>query len=392
MEKNILVVGQDKTTSESLAENLKKTYSQEYQILKTNSIQQAKQEIKNIDEKGDKLALTCVDLSSYSNEGGQFLNRLSDTHPKTSKMMYVGKDADIDVLTEEQALTPLKGLEKEKDLNEMVDELLQTYERLPNFECNINGISIKLADTLHEKEEFFRLRNKIYLASKHINQDKLSPLQHELGMEWDEFDYGGIDKILLDSPTQYVVVKDKDKVVGGARIIKEKCPLENGICVSTGEEFGLDRKYNIGDPFTLDTMREKGMNITEISRLIVDKDYRGGDSAALIGILRLVNHLTQDENYFLCTSKEKQIPLYQAIGFQIFGPKINYSLSGTWVPMLGDKYAAANNPETIPGISKEFHQIVTEPIPECHQYEMGEISKVVNQKAIRMGLYQNGKN
>lgn len=390
MSHNILVVGQERLDSSKLAENLGDCYDGKYRLLYVPNSKEAFNKIKELDKNDQKLALACVDIGTYSNGGNQLMNWISDTHPKTRKLMFVHKGEEIDLLTEEQATSPLNELEKEKNLTDMVSELLCSYEDIPNFEYQVNGLSIKMADTLHEKEEFFKLRRKVYLASKHITEDKLSPLQNELGMEWDEYDYGGIDKILLDAPTQYVIAKDSGKIIGGARIVRGPCPMETGICVSTGEEFNLEKKYGINEPFTLDFMRERGMNTTEVSRLIVDKEYREGSSAALVSIFRLVSHLTKDENYLVCTAKEKQAPLYQAIGFQIMGPKISYSLSGIWIPMLGDKETAEKKPEDIPGMSKEFHQMVTEPIPDCHIYSVDKVSRAVNQEATKLGLYTNG--
>ena len=389
-EKNIIVMGNNGSELGDITEALNHCNQDGYAVIYTKDSQEALDQIRSIDEQGSKIALACIDISTYDNGGKILLDSLQKSHPRTKRMMFVHKDRKFDLLTEEQASSQVGPLESNVSLTDMIAEHITDYEKLPIFEFKNGDIKIKVADTLHEKKGFFALRQKLYFASKHLSPERQSPLQNALGLEWDEYDIDGIDRMRLDGPTQYVLAKVGGNVVGGARVIRGKCPMETGICISNGEEFGLNRRWKIGQPFNLDFIREEGKNTTEISRLVVDREYRKGKNTALIGVFRMVSNITKEEDYLVCTAKEKQAPLYQAIGFEFLGPRINYSLSGEWIPMLGDKRKAENHPETIPGMSVDFHRMITEEIPGCGTIDMFEDSKYVNKNAIRLGLYLNG--
>ncbi|MFW6226250.1 MAG: hypothetical protein ACOC3V_04775 [bacterium] len=124
----------------------------------------------------------------------------------------------------------------------------------------------------------------------------------------------------------------------------------------------------------------------EISRLVVDKEYRK-EGKVLFGLFRIIEELTKDKPTMMCTSRPSQINLYQAIGFERFGPNILYSLEKEWAPLIRRHWYAHNRPEQIEGMCKELHEQVTEPFPLSDIDKWNSYAKSLAKENIK-GFYQ----
>ncbi len=216
--------------------------------------------------------------------------------------------------------------------------------RFENFE-------IRQAQTLAEKLDFLALRYQIYTKIKYIDSEKLSETQNQLKLEWDEHDRGGKDTFLMDGHIRYILAYQDNECIGGARIIDGECPLEQGVCLCDSKN-DLGFSYKTGEKFSLKKLRENGIKTREISRLIVHKKAPKG---VLENLFCVMEALTSDNDCLFCTAKKDQAALYQAIGFEIVGPPIKYTLSGEWFPMMRSRYQVFKAPHTIEGFEKEFH-------------------------------------
>lgn len=184
---------------------------------------------------------------------------------------------------------------------------------------------------------------------------------------------------------------NKEKCIGGVRIIEGHCPMEEGVCVSDGKEYSEKFNFKINEKFNLDVYRQKGIIPREVSRLIVDAEYASGMN--VIPIMQLVDLLTCDQNFLFCTSQSapEKVKFYKSLGLEFIGPKINYSLNGDWVPLVRDrekinknltmtKEDSCTNPDFIEGLSTSLHKmLITHPIDTftCNQQSLQTIKEPI---------------
>ena len=386
-EEHIVVVDDNRELCNIIADEMEDRY-EEYVIDRFYDATDAKEFISaEIDEKGDRLALVASDERLRGLQGHEFLSDLTDTHPRSKKIIFsaysdveaikAGVNRHFDAFVNKETASDAGDY-----LFDKVRELLEAHERQPCLEYTIGDITFKMADTLYEKQEFLRRRYEIYLKAGHKDSKHMREEENEREMEWDRFDIGGSDQMILSPHTRYILALDKARCVGGVRIIDGSCPMEDGYCVEEGYGFSE------GDPFTLDFLKSEGVYTREISRLIVEEEYRT-NSVVLMGLFRMVSQLTSEQNWLLCTSKEEQKKLYQAIGFEQIGPKIEYSLKGQWIPMMRDMFKAIHEPEKVENISPRFHKRCIEPVPASDQEKWNEYSRIINEEAINRGFYLN---
>lgn len=236
------------------------------------------------------------------------------------------------------------------------DSLLNTSSQ-STIRLLSGDVHVKIAETLEEKLDYFRLRFDQYTKIGHIGYQQLTPEQLYYGMEWDAFDDISLTSHTVHPRHIYVVAYSDTGLVGGARVIEGDCPMETGTCLASYKSL-----FSQGDQFTLDTYREQGITPREISRLIVKDSCMRTSMNIFSGLLRMIDHLCTDNNYMFCTSKQEQLRLYEGLGFEFAGPAINYSLQGTWFPLIRDRKRAYEQPETLPRIRENYHLRVTAPI------------------------------
>lgn len=340
---------------------------------------------KEIDKKDNKIALLLCENSLHNTNAFEYLKGFDKTHPKAKKLLltnYVSNEEinsglveNFNVLVDEK-----KTNDHDVNLIDLIGKVINDYEKKPNIEYSVGETKFKQVETLHEKLEFLKLRYQIY--KDHYKEMSEEERLHK--MEWDEYDLGGIESLELTPKIRYIIAKNNGTCVGGARVIDGYCPLEEGVCIEDG--FGLKK----GEKFTLDSYRKENILTREISRLIVKQTHRTNSSIVLLGLFKMIENITCENNYLFCTSRENQKKLFQAIGFEQIGPKIQYSLKGEWVPMKRDRFKAINYPESIEGMSKRFHQRGLEPIEKFDSTKWYKYSKEVNKEAIKRGFY-NGR-
>lgn len=365
MKDHMIIINGNETKDSSNYQRLSGIYEKKYKISNFSSVQETIEFInKKIDPSGERLAMIITDQELPGLDGANFLKMLSKTHPRTKKAINIQKrNQDIfDILSAKD----IQGIKSEeiRELFKVVDQSIKEYESAPSLRHTIDGITFKLAENLYEKKEYFKTRLRNYLAAGHIKTDSLTEYQKSLRMEWDKYDLGGVEELIIDSTSkiQYLLAMKEGSCIGGVRVVDEKCPMEEGVCIENG--FG----YEKGEKLNLDKIRnqEKYRNTEifkrEISRLVVDKEYRA-EGNVLFGLFRIIEELTKDKPTMMCTSRPSQISLYQAIGFERFGPNILYTLEKEWTPLIRRHWYAHNRPEKIEGMSKELHEQVTEPFP-----------------------------
>jgi FixJ family two-component response regulator len=388
----LLIVDDNRPLANAVAMEFEKRWGDKYSIEKFYDADPALEFIDEIDKEGGVLAAVVTDERLQGRlQGHQLIEILQKTHPETQRAI-LSAYSDIDAI-KDAIRSGIKGfVHKERNgtagdpLYKLVDEMLQEHENesASKIQCSIDGITFKLATTLYEKKEFFRERKEVYCGAGHYCDEDLRKECVEANMEWDDYDEGGIEFIKTRNPKiRYVVAMKEGKCVGGARIIDGKLPMETGICVEDG--FGFKK----GERFHLDKLRENEVFTREISRLVVDKQYR--NSYVLIGLFRIMNQICLDQNTMFCTSLEKRKGLYQLIGFMECGPYIEYSLNGYWKPMLRDHWKATNRPETISGIDKTMHEMALEPFPVSDIDSWTKKSRALNEVATKMGFYDDYK-
>lgn len=389
MLEHIIIVGNKKEIHELNCKEFSKLYGQRYNITGFRNAKESLDFInKFIDPRGDRLAITISDQQLEDMQGTDFLDILSKTHPLTKKALNTS-EGDYEAL-QKISKKNIQGVSNQNvdELFNVVHQSLKDYETAPSLRHKIEGITFKVADNLYEKKKYFETRLRNYLQAGHMKMESLTPQQQELGLEWDKYDLGGINELVLEptSPVQYLVAMKKGKCVGGVRIIDGECPMEEGICISDGFN------YKKGEKLLLDKIKEqekyKDTEIykREISRLVVDKEYRK-EGKVLFGLFRIIEELTKDKPTMMCTSRPSQINLYQAIGFERFGPNILYSLEKEWAPLIRRHWYAHNRPEQIEGMCKELHEQVTEPFPLSDIDKWNSYAKSLAKENIK-GFYQ----
>lgn len=122
-------------------------------------------------------------------------------------------------------------------------------------EFTVNNIKIKMANTVEEKMQVYRLRYKSLI------------LDYDKGKK--EID--GIDKDEYDEFCEYIIAidTDVDEIVGTYRLIRKEHAQKVGT-------FLTEKEFNI------DNLKNKNFDILEIGRAVVKEEYRSG---LVIGLL-----------------------------------------------------------------------------------------------------------
>lgn len=393
MKEHIVVVDDNKPLCNVVAEQLEEKFGDRYEIDRFYSARDALEFIReDIDHAGETLVLVASDERMDDMQGHELMMVLTDTHPKAKKIIFSAW-SDVEAL-KSGINSGIDGFASKASMNSAGDELFLLIERLlndyevqPLLSFTLGDTTIKQADTLYEKQQFLKKRFEIYTGTGLVRRESLTDYQLQQQMEWDEFDLGADKKMLMCPQIRYVVALQHGQCVGGARIIEGHCPLDHGVCVNDGAEFNVKGKFSAGQSFKLDRYRDEGITIREISRLVIDKAQRRGDAVTLISLFRMIHQLTADQNYLFCTSRPMQIGLYKAIGFEIIGPRINYKLSGDWVPMMRDEWKTIHHPNLIPGYNPDLSSKHGEPIPLADIDKWAEYSRLYNEAAIEKGFY-----
>ena len=331
-----------------------------------------------IDPEGHKLILAVEAIPAINKgQSASMIERTVKSHPLTKKLLLYDSNSENRV-SNKNLTNYVEGGRDEISFIQKIGETIQEYLSKPKVEFSSNGTVFKMAETLYEKREFFKTRFKIYTCHENgvslKNVENIPKRYAELYMEVDSFDSQDLTRMTHSRDIRYIVAMNKGQCVGGARIIEGRCPLEDGICVSDGREYLENPNFSIGKRFTLDNYRKENIITREVSRLIVDSSRESRQH--VIQVLQMVDLLTCDEDTLFCTSQAnpEKIKFYKNLGFEIIGPKINYSLDGEWVPMIRHRNKAnknlnmskeypENDPDRIEGISKTIHErIITHPI------------------------------
>jgi hypothetical protein len=103
--------------------------------------------------------------------------------------------------------------------------------------------------------------------------------------------------------------------------------------------------------------------------------------------------LTKDHDYIWCTSREKQIPLYQAIGFELMSDEsgepiaIEYKLRGKWYTMVASWTKVLEEPGRIPNFAPDFFAQIIKQIERVDPEEWIQFSKRFNDLADKTNYY-----
>ena len=329
-----------------LERRLHSTYGDRYAVYGFTCADDALKHIDKIDQNGDILSLVATDEKMPGMQGHELLRTVGETHPTARRILYSGY-TDYNALREacnqgvHRFVQKANPNDTEEGLYPVISNQLDAFERQPNIELQLGEIIIRLANTLHERHSLCQCRYRNYIGAGHLTEDDLNSEQNERKEEWDEYDG--------TTYTRYVVAKVDGTVIGSARIIDGSIPMETGTVIGTGKGFSLDN------------YRGQGIHTREISRLVIDYEYRTSKAMILIGIFRMISHLTKDHDYMWCASREKQIPLYQAIGFELMNGEdgeplaIEYKLRGKWYPMVRSWTKTSEEPEKIENFSPDFN-------------------------------------
>jgi FixJ family two-component response regulator/predicted GNAT family N-acyltransferase len=377
--KHIVVVDDVEELLSSLERRLQSVYGSDYQVYGFTNAKDALKHIdREIDANGNTLALVASDEKMSGMQGHELLEAVGKTHSNTRRILYSGY-TDYNALRKalnhgvDEFVQKANPNESSEGLYAVIDAQLQEFEREPKIELDSGDIIIRLADTQYERQGLFACRYRNYLRAQYLTQGDLTPEQKQKEQEWDEYDN------IPD--TRYVVVKMNGKVIGGARIVDGTLPMETGTITKTGEGFSLAH------------YRDQGIHVREISRLVVDREHRTRFATVLTGIFRMIAHLTRDHDYMWCTSREKQIPLYQAIGFELIYDDqdqpitIEYRLRGAWYPMIRSWTKIVEEPRKIQGFAPDFHAQAIKQIERVDPKEWAEFSKRFNDLANRTNYY-----
>lgn len=373
--KHIVVVDDVEELLSSLERRLQSSYGNDYEVYGFTNAQDALKHVDNeIDANGNTLALVASDEKMSGMQGHELLEVIGRTHSNTKRILYSGY-TDYSALREALNQGVNEFVQKAdpngsgEGLHTVIDAQLQEFERQPRIELELGDTVFRLADTQYEKQGLFACRYRNYLGARHLAEEDLTEEQKKRKQEWDEYD---------NMPsTRYVVAKINGSVIAGARIVDGKLPMETGTIIETGEGFSLDH------------YRDQGVYTREISRLVVDREQRTHSATVLTGVFRMIAHLTRDHDYMWCTSREKQIPLYQAIGFELTTNDqdepvaIEYRLRGTWYPMMWSWTKTIEEPNKIQGFDPSFHAQVIKQIERVDPEEWMEFSKRFNDLADR---------
>jgi CheY-like chemotaxis protein len=371
--KHIIVVDDVEELLSSLERRLQGTYGNDYEVYGFTNAKDALEHIdKEIDVKGNILALVASDEKMGGMRGHELLEAIGRTHWNTRRILYSGY-TDYNALRKalnhgvDEFVQKANPNESSEGLYAVIDAQLQEFEANPKIELGSGDTVIRLADTQYERQEFFACRYRNYLGAGHLTEEDLSQEQNEKKQEWDEYD--------SIPGTRYVVAKIKGNVMAGTRIVDGDLPMETGTIPKTGNRFSLDR------------YRDQGINIREISRLVIDREHRTDSATVLTGVFRMIAHLTRDHDYMWCTSREKQIPLYQAIGFELIRDDqdepvtIDYRLRGVWYPMIRSWTKIVEEPAKIQGFDADFHAQAIKQIERVDPQEWAEFSRRFNDLA-----------
>lgn len=365
--KHIIVVDDVEELLSSLERRLQSVYGNNYEVYGFTNAQDALQHIDNeIDANGNILALVASDEKMRGMQGHELLEAIGRTHSNTKRILYSGY-MDYNALRKalnqgvDEFVQKADPNESGEGLYTVISNQLDTFEKQPNIELQLENIVIRLANTLHERHSLYRCRYRNYLGVGHLTEDDLTDEQNEKKEEWDEYDG--------TMYTRYVVVKVGGTAIGGVRIVDDSLPMETGTVLGTGKRFSLD------------DYRSQGIHTREISRLVIDYEYRTSKAVILTGIFRMIAHLTKDYDFMWCTSREKQIPFYQAIGFELMNNEngepiaIEYKLRGMWYPMVSSWTKVLEEPEKIANFAPDFHAQAVKQIERVDPEEWMEFSK-----------------
>ena len=207
-----------------------------------------------------------------------------------------------------------------------------------------------------------------------LSEGDLTDEQNELKEEWDEYD---------GTPyTRYVVAKIGGTVIGGARIIDGSLPIETGTIIGTNQKLSLE------------DYRSQGHHTREISRLVINPEHRDNGGVILTGLFRMMAHLTRDHDFMWCSSREGQIRLYQAIGFELMKGNdgaplaIEYKLRGKYYPMLGSWTKTMEEPDKIENFAQDFHTRASRQLERVNTQEWIEFSKTCHKLAEETGYFK----
>jgi FixJ family two-component response regulator len=377
--KHIVVVDDVEELLSSLERRLQNSYGNDYEIYGfTNANDALKHIDREIDANGNTLALVASDEKMSGMQGHELLEAIGRIHSNTRRILYSGY-TDYNALRKalnhgvNEFVQKANPNETSEGLYAVIDAQLQEFERQPKIELQLGDTIFRLADTQYEKQGLFECRYRNYLDARYLTEEDMTEEQNKKKQEWDEYDN--------ISGTRYVVAKVNGSVIGGVRIVDGRLPMETGTIIGTGERFSLGH------------YRDQGIHTREISRLVVDREYRTHAASVLIGIFRMIAHLTRDHDHMWCTSREKQIPLYQAIGFELMNNEsgepitIEYKLRGKWYTMVASWTKVLEEPEKIANYAPDFHAQATKQIERVDREEWMEFSKRFNDLANRTNYY-----
>lgn len=376
---HLIIVDDVRELLAPLERRLHRTHGDRYAVYGFTSANDALEHVTKIDQKGDILALVATDEKMPGMQGHELLRTVGETHPTARRVLYSGY-TDYIALREAcnngvhrfvQKATPNEG---EEGLYPIIQTQLKEFERQPRIELQLEDITIKLATTLYERRGLYKCRYRNYLEGGLLAEEDLTDEQNEIKEEWDEYD---------GTPnTRYIVARINGAIIGGTRIIDGSIPMETGTVIGTGERFSLDN------------YRSQGIQIREVSRLVIDNEHRGSLAIVLTGLFRMIAHLTRDHDFIWCSSREEQIRLYQAIGFELIHGNdgepqvIEYKLRGKYYPMLASWTKAIEEPDKIENFMPHFYARATRQLERVNIQEWIEFSKTCHELAEETGYFK----
>ena len=396
---------------------LHRTYGEKYAVYGFSNAVDALGHLDKIDQKGDILALVATDEKMPGMQGHELLRTVGETHPICRRVLYSGY-TDYNALREAcnngvhrfvQKANPNEGAE---GIFTVIRKQLEEYERQPKIELVLDKVGlepmveagiispedalifadkeliIKLVDTEYENRGFYACRYNVYTKQGNITDDYLDPEQVRLKQEWDKYDN--------DPNTISIVAKMGGDVIGGARKLKYKIPMEDCQIVKVDENGNIIERT--GKKCLLENYRSQyGLSETdtlykvEISRLCVDPGYRRlfdeevGESSAVVmmGIFRIIAQLTRDHDLVWGTARKSRGGMYKALGFEFIkdedGEPIDLeydeSITGTVVPLVYSWSKATKalslgeKQNLIEGFNGDFYQKAIKPIDRVDPIE-----------------------
>ncbi|MDM8557122.1 response regulator [Desulfococcaceae bacterium HSG7] len=330
---------------ESTAEAFSVKYNVEINIEACTSGQECIDFINTCDRAGEDVACIITDVRMPNMTGDQLLFKLRETHPKAGKIIITGfSDLEQTIVKVKEELQLIKYLKKPYNpvtLRMSVARALDFFYRERSPVIDTGDFVFKEVEIKYELEQVFRLAYDIYideLVVKNLNQ--LAEDERQKKQMFDDWDF--------KADTRHFIALKDGEAVGTVRVNYNDMPMEHYIHPDNVFELTLEHQI--------------GITKTEISQLMIRKEFRSAD--LLSGLFRFVYHYVNDSEDIYVTNSRKYDSFFLKLGCKKLGEfyfdRLNeyYSVHHFYVPDF------INHPEKLIsiGLDSSLRKMIMEPL------------------------------